>query len=151
MVEYVNMIMRNEDVQGGNEIFGTWKAALEKAFYDAENMNINWKEAKKYRVEIWKHETETDEMELYEVIPFIRKKWKVEINLHTDTWQDFQAYPETCEIKARTAKDAASVVLAWIDMDDVTYGVQFKVYPVDDRGEKVWYEKAVLFDKGDLE
>lgn len=72
MVEYVNMIMRNEDVQGREETFGTWQAALEKAIYDAENRNISWKEAKKYRVEIWIHETETDEMELYEVVPFVR-------------------------------------------------------------------------------
>lgn len=27
MVEYVNMIMRNEDVQGQEEKFGTWKDA----------------------------------------------------------------------------------------------------------------------------
>lgn len=150
MVEYVNMIIRNEDVQGREETFGTWQAALEKAIYDAENRNISWKEAKKYRVEIWIHETETDEMELYEVVPFVRK-WKVEINLHTDTWQDFQAYPDTREIKARNARDAASDVLAWMDMDDVIAGILFKVYPVDDRGEKVWYEKAVIFDKENLE
>lgn len=150
MVEYVNIIMRNEDVQGREETFGTWQAALEKAIYDAENRNMSWKEAKKHRVEIWIHETETDEMELYEIIPFVRK-WKVEVNLNTDTWKEFEAYPETCKIKARNARDAASDVLTWMDMDDVPVGVQFKVYPVDDRGEKVWYEKAVIFDKGDLE
>lgn len=115
MVEYVNMIIRNEDVQGREETFGTWQAALEKAIYDAENRNISWKEAKKHRVEIWMHETETDEMELYEVVPFVRK-WNVD-------------------------------VLAWMDMDDVTDEVQFKVYPVDDRGERLWYEKAIIFDK----
>lgn len=149
MVEYVNMIMRNEDIQGREETFGTWQAALEKAIYEAENRSMSWNEAKKYRVELWMHETETDGMELYEVVHFIRK-WKVEINLNTDVWKDFQAYPETCEIKARDAMNAASDVLAWMDMDNVTNGVQFKVYPVDDRGEKVWYEKAVIFDKGDL-
>ena len=150
MVEYVNMIMRNEDMQGREETFGTWKAALAKALYDAEHRNISWKEAKKYRVEIWIHETETDEMKLYEVIPFVRK-WTVEANLHPNTCDDFQAYPDTCNIRARNARDAASDVLARMDLDDIKADVQFKVYSVDDRGEKVWYEKAVIFDKGDLE
>lgn len=111
---------------------------------------MTWAEAKKHYVAIWARDTETKEMELYEIIPFVRK-WKVEVNLNTDTWKEFEAYPETCEIKTRTAKDAASDVLAWMDMDDVPVGIQFKVYPVDDRGEKVWYEKAVIFDKEDLE
>ena len=150
MVEYANVIMRNEDAQGREETFGTWQAALKKALYDAEHRNISWNEAKKHRIELWMHETETDGVELYEIIPFVRK-WDVEINLHMGTWQDFQAYPDTREIKARNAKDAASDVLAWMDMDDVTDEVQFKVYPVDDQGEKVWYERAKLFDKEDLE
>ena len=47
MVEYVNMIMRNEDMQGQEEKFGTWKASLEKALYEAEEMRMSWQEAKK--------------------------------------------------------------------------------------------------------
>lgn len=36
MVEYVNMIMKNEDVQGREETFGTWQAALEFDKMDLE-------------------------------------------------------------------------------------------------------------------
>ena len=52
MVEFVNMIMRNEDVQGQEEKFRTWKASLEKALFEAENKRMSWAEAKRHRVEI---------------------------------------------------------------------------------------------------
>ena len=150
MVEYVNIIMRNEDAQGKEHKFKTWKDALEAAIYTAENRNMSWQEAKKHCIEIWSHDTETDEMELHEVIPFIRT-WKAEINLNTDTWQDFQAYPEINKIKSRTAIDAARDVLAWLDMEDITDELQFKVYPVDGEGDRIEYVKPVIFNKGELE
>ena len=62
MVEYVNMIMRNEDVQGKEEKFGTWKASLDASLFEAENKRMTWAEAKRHRVEIWLHDTETDEL-----------------------------------------------------------------------------------------
>lgn len=40
MVEYVNMIMRNEDVQGQEEKFGTFKDAINAALYEAENKRM---------------------------------------------------------------------------------------------------------------
>lgn len=146
MVEYVNMIMRNEDVQGQEEKFETRKAAFEKALYEAENKSISWTEAKKHRVEIWLHDTESDAMELYEVIPFVRN-WKVEVKLE----KDFHATEETSAIKARTAKDAASDVMCRFNMDDLTEGAQFKVYPVDGYGERIAYMKPVIFDREDLD
>lgn len=54
MVEFVNMIIRNEDVQGQKEKFKTWKASLDAALFEAENKNISWAEAKRHRVEIWR-------------------------------------------------------------------------------------------------
>lgn len=146
MVEYVNMIMRNEDVQGQEEKFGTWKNALDAALYEAENKRMSWAEAKRHRVEIWLHDTESDEMELYEIVPFVRN-WKVEVKLE----KDFHATEETSAIKARTAKDAASDVMALFNMDDLTEGAQFKVYPVDGYGERIAYVKPVIFDKEDLD
>lgn len=47
MVVYVNMVMRNEDAQGQEEKFGTWKASLDAALYEAENKRMSWAEAKK--------------------------------------------------------------------------------------------------------
>lgn len=132
MVEYVNMIMRNEDVQGREEIFGTWKGALEKALYDTEHRNMSLEEAEKYRIEIWRRETETGEMKLYQIVPFV-KKWEVEVNLHADMRADFQ----TLVIKARNAREAANNVMAHLGMSDVPEenSVQFEVYLADDWGE----------------
>lgn len=146
MVEYVNMIMRNEDVQGQEEKFGTWKNALDAALYEAENKRMSWAEAKRHRVEIWLHDTESDEMELYEIVPFVRN-WKVEVKLE----KDFHATEETNAIKARTAKDAASDAMSRFDMDDLTDDTQFKVYPVDGYGERIAYVKPVIFDMEDLD
>lgn len=145
MVEYVNMIMRNEDVQGQEEKFGTWKASLDAALYEAENKRMSWAEAKRHRVEIWVHDTESDEMELYEVIPFVRN-WKVEVKLE----KDFHATEETSAIKARTAKDAASDVMSWFNMDNLRNDAEFKVYPVDGRGERIEWMRGAIFDKEDL-
>ena len=150
MVEYVNMIMRNEDMQGQEEKFGTWKASLEAALYEAENRRMTWAEAKKYRVEMWMHDTETDIMELYEVMPFIRD-WKVKVKLGFGEWKDFRATEETSRIKARTAKDADGNVMASFNMDDLTDEAEFLVYPVNEYGEKVWYAKGEKFYKKDLE
>ena len=146
MVEFVNMIIRNEDVQGQEEKFGTLKDAINDALYEAENKRMTWPEAKKHRVEVWMHETETDEMELYEVVPFVRN-WKVEVKLE----KDFHATEETSKIKARTAKDAASDVTALFNMDDLTEGAQFKVYPVNWYEERIVYVKPVIFDREDLD
>lgn len=146
MVEFVNMIIRNEDVQGQEEKFGTLKDAINDALYEAENKRMTWPEAKKHRVEVWMHETETDEMELYEVVPFVRN-WKVEVKLE----KDFHATEETSAIKARTAKDAASDVMALFNMDDLTEDAQFKVYPVDGYGERIAYAKPIIFDMEDLD
>lgn len=146
MVEFVNMIMRNEDVQGQEEKFGTWKASLEKALFEAENKRISWAEAKRHRVEIWLHDTESDAMELYEIVPFIRN-WKVEIKLE----KDFHATEETSRIKARTAKDAASDVMCRFNMDDLTDEAEFLVYPVNEYGEKVWYARGTKFYKEELD
>lgn len=146
MVEFVNMIMRNEDVQGKEEKFGTWKAALDAALYEAENKRMSWVEAKRHRVDTWLHDTETDEMELYEIVPFIRN-WKVEVKLE----KDFHATEETSAIKARTAKDTASDVMCRFNMDDLTDKAEFLVYPVDGYGERIAYVKPVIFDKGDLD
>ena len=71
--------------------------------------------------------------------------------MNTDTWQDFQAYPEINKIKSRTAIDAARDVLAWLDMEDITDEIQFKVYPVDGEGDRIEYVKPVIFNKGELE
>ena len=150
MVEYVNMIMRNEDVQGKEETFGTWKAALEAALYEAENRRMAWAEAKRYHVKLWMHDTESDIMELYEIIQFVRD-WKVEIKLKFCEWKDSHATEETSRIKARTAKDAANNVMASFNMDDITDEAEFLVYPVDGYGEKVWYAKGEKFYKEDLE
>lgn len=149
MVEYVNMIIRNEDVQGQEEKFGTWKAALDAALYEAENKRMTWPEAKKHKVEVWMHETETDEMELYEIVPFVRN-WKVEVKLGFGEWKDSHATEETSAIKARTAKDAANNAMCRFNMDDLTEGAQFKVYPVDGYGERIAYVKPVIFDMEDL-
>lgn len=149
MVEFVNMIMRNEDVQGREEKFGTWKASLEKALFEAENKRMSWAEAKRHRVEIWLHDTETDAMELYEIVPFVRN-WKVEVKLGFGGRKDFHATEETSAIKARTAKDAASDVISCFNMDDLTDEMEFRVYPVDGRGERVAYVNPVIFDKSDL-
>lgn len=146
MVEFVNMIIRNEDVQGQEEKFGTLKDAINDALYEAENKRMTWPEAKKHRVEVWMHETETDEMELYEVVPFVRN-WKVEVKLE----KDFHATEETSAIKARTAKDAASDVMALFNMDDLTEDAQFKVYPVDGRGERIEWMQGATFDMEDLD
>ena len=146
MVEYVNMIMRNEDVQGEEEKFGTFKDAINAALYEAENKRMTWPEAKRHKVEVWMHETETDKMELYEIVPFVRN-WKVEVKLE----KDFYATEETSAIKARTAKDVASDVMALFNMDDLTEGAQFKVYPVDGYGERIAYVKPVIFDMEDLD
>ena len=148
--KYVNMIMRNEDVQGQEEKFGTWKDALKKALFEAENKRITWAEAKRHRVEIWLHDTESDEMELYEIVPFVRN-WKIEVKLGFGEWKDFHATEETSAIKARTAKDAASDVMCRFNMDDLTEGAQFKVYPVDGYGERIAYMKPVIFDTEDLD
>lgn len=90
MTKYVNIIMRNEDPQGGEKMFDTFKKALEDAIWTAENTSMTWQEAKKHRVEILKLEDngEKIDIETEEVIPFVRI-WKVEVNLHTDNWQDF--------------------------------------------------------------
>lgn len=146
MVEFVNMIMRNEDVQGKEEKFGTWKAALDAALYEAENKRMSWAEAKRHRVDTWLHDTETDEMELYEIVPFIRN-WKVEVKLE----KDFHATEETSRIKARTAKDAASNVMCRFNMDDLTDETEFLVYPVNEYGEKVWYARETKFYKKELD
>lgn len=145
MVEYVNMIMRNEDVQGKEKKFGTFKDAINAALYEAENKRMTWPEAKRHRVEIWIHDTESDEMELYEVIPFVRN-WKVEVKLE----KDFHATEETSAIKARTAKDAASDVMSWFNMDNLRNDTEFKVYPVDGRGERIEWMRGAIFDKEDL-
>lgn len=150
MVEFVNMIIRNEDVQGQEEKFKTWKASLDAALFEAENKNISWAEAKRHRVEIWAHDMETDEMEMLEVVPFVRT-WKVEVKLNIDDWEDFRATEETSEIKARTAKDAAGDVMCRFNMDDLTEGAQFKVYPVDGYGERIAYVKPIIFDSVDLD
>lgn len=150
MVEFVNMIMRNEDVQGQEEKFGTWEASLEKALFEAENKRMSWAEAKRHRVEIWLHDTESDEMELYEVIPFVRN-WKVEVKLGFGEWKDSHATEETSAIKARTAKDAASDVMCRFNMDDLTDEAEFLVYPVDGYGEEVWYARGTKFYKEELD
>ena len=149
MVEFVNMIIRNEDVQGQEEKFKTWKASLDAALYEAENKSISWAEAKRHRVEIWAHDMETDEMEMLEVVPFVRT-WKVEVKLNIDDWEDFRATEETSEIKARTAKDAASDVMALFNMDDLRNDAEFKVYAVDGRGERIEWMQGATFDKQDL-
>lgn len=146
MVAYVNMVMRNEDSQGGEKMFDTFEEALKDAIWTAENANMTWQEAKKHRVEILKLEDDGGkiDIETEEVIPFVRV-WKVETNLHTGTWQEFQAYPETSEIKARKAEDAASDVMTWFDMDDVTAETEFKVYPVDQYGDRLDYAETETF------
>lgn len=149
MVEFVNMIMRNEDVQGQEEKFGTWKDALDAALYEAENKRMSWAEAKKHKVEVWMHETETDEMEMLEDVPFVRI-WNVEINLCTDTWHEFQTVSKSRKIKARNAIEAAEAVVACFNTDDLTDNTKFKVYPVNWYGERIAYMKPVIFDKGDL-
>lgn len=150
MVEFVNMIMRNEDVQGKEEKFETWKAALEAALYEAEKRRMTWAEAKRHRVEIWVHNTETDEMNLYEVVPFVRN-WEVRIKLGSNKREDFRATEKTSRIKARTAEAAATDVMALFNINDLTEGAQFKVYPVDGYVERIAYVKPVIFDKKDLE
>lgn len=89
-------------------------------------------------------------MEMLEVVPFVRT-WKVEVKLNIDDWEDFRATEETSEIKARTAKDAASDVMALFNMDDLTEDAQFKVYPVDGYGERIAYAKPIIFDMEDLD
>nr|DAU29308.1 MAG TPA: hypothetical protein [Caudoviricetes sp.] len=110
---------------------------------------MSWTEAKRHRVEIWLYDTETDKMELYEIVPFIRT-WKVKVKLGFGKWRDFYATEETSEIRARTAKDAASDVISWFSMDDLTDKAEFKVYPVDGYGERIAYVNPIIFDKGDL-
>lgn len=150
MVEYVNMIMRNEDVQGQEEKFGTFKDAINAVLYEAENKRMTWAEAKRHRVEIWLHDTETDAMELYEIVPFVRN-WKVEVKLGFGEWKDSHATEETSAIKARTAKDAANDVMALFNMDDLTDEAEFLVYPVNEYGEKVWYARGTKFYKEKLD
>lgn len=151
MVKYVNMIMRNEDQQGNVVMYDTLEEALKPAIWEAENMAMTWKEAKKHKIEIVKLEDDgkriDTETELE--IPFVRT-WKVETNLHIDTWQDFQSYPETSEIKARKAEDAASDVMTWFDMDDVTPETEFKVYPVDGYGDRLDYAEIETFTAAEL-
>lgn len=134
MVEFVNMVMKNEDVQEGKKIFGTWKAALNEALDDTENESINMslEEAERYRIEIWTRETKTGEMKLYQIVPFV-KKWEVKVNLHADMRADFQMFV----IKARSAREAVSNVKAHLGMSDVPEEdlVQFEVYLADDWGE----------------
>lgn len=151
MTKYINMIMRNEDPQGGEKMFNTFENALEDAIWTAENASMTWKEAKKHRIEIVKLEDngERIDTETELVIPFVRI-WKVEVNLHIDNWQDFQAYPETSEIKARKAEDATSDVMTWFDMDDVTAETEFKVFPVDRYGDRLDYAEIETFTTRDL-
>ena len=75
------------------------------------------------------------------------RDWKVEVKLE----KDFHATEETSTIKSRTAKDAASNVMCRFNMDDLTEGAQFKVYPVDGYGERIAYVKPVIFDMEDLD
>ena len=152
MVEYVNMIMKNEYIQGQQEVFTTWKPALEKAIFVAENMVVNKKDVKRYQVEVWEHDIETDKMRLYEIIPFVRT-WYVEIKTGTPKYKDFkltEAMKAMGGIKARTAKDAAKEVMSWFDTRNLTEGVTFKVYPVDEWGRKIQWVEIVIFGKGYL-
>lgn len=146
MTKYINMIMRNEDPQGGEKMFDTFEEALKDAIWMAENASMTWREAKKHRIEIVKLEDHGEQIdtETELVIPFVRI-WKVEVNLHTDNWQDFQAYPETSEIKARKAEDAASDVMTWFDMDDIKPETAFKVFPVDKYGDRLDYAEIETF------
>lgn len=148
MKKYVNLTIRNEDVQGEGKVFPDYDSALRDAIWTAEKTVISWKEAKKHKVQIWEV-SESDNYELELDIPFVRI-WKVETNLHIDTWQDFQSYPETSEIKARKAEDAASDVMTWFDMDDVTPETEFKVYPVDGYGNRLDYAKIETFTAKEL-
>ena len=43
------------------------------------------------------------------------------------------------------------IVMALFNMDDLTEGAQFKVYPVDGYGERIAYVKPVIFDREDLD